>query len=91
MRHTLPIDRSLCNAPQPCPYLRVGKNVNYLRLHGDRAQDLNDSLSKQDLDVHKTYWHRPSCLECAACMSARIDVLCLNKQPQNALPRKMGI
>ena len=76
MRHTLPIaPQFYVTAPQPCPYLE-GRHERKLftALHGDRAQDLNDTLSKQGFRRSQNVLYRPSCVECAACMSARIEV-----------------
>ena len=76
MRHTLPIaPQFYVTAPQPCPYLEGRQERKlFTALHGDRAQDLNDSLSKQGFRRSQNVLYRPSCVECAACMSARIDV-----------------
>ena len=50
-------------------------NVNYSpRYMVTGAQDLNDTLSKQGFRRSQNVLYRPSCVECAACMSARIDV-----------------
>ena len=90
MRHTLPIaPQFYVTAPQPCPYLEGRQERKlFTALHGDRAQDLNDSLSKQGFRRSQNVLYRPSCVECAACMSARIDVLCLKlANRQNALPK----
>ena len=76
MRHTLPIaPQFYVTAPQPCPYLdgRMERKL-FTALQGDTATKLNDSLSKQGFRRSQNVLYRPSCAECAACMSARIDV-----------------
>lgn len=76
MRHTLPIaPQFYVTAPQPCPYLagRMERKL-FTALQGDMAARLNDALSKQGFRRSQNVLYRPSCAECAACMSARIDV-----------------
>jgi arginine-tRNA-protein transferase len=76
MRHTLPVaPQFYVTAPQPCPYL-AGRTERKLftALQGDAAPDLNDKLSKQGFRRSQNVLYRPSCAECSACMSARIDV-----------------
>jgi len=76
MRHTLPIaPQFYVTAPQPCPYLegRMERKL-FTALQGDNATKLNDSLSKQGFRRSQNVLYRPSCAECAACMSARIRV-----------------
>ncbi|MFG5382581.1 MULTISPECIES: arginyltransferase [unclassified Yoonia] len=76
MRHTLPIaPQFYVTAPQPCPYLegRMERKL-FTALQGDAATKLNDSLSKQGFRRSQNVLYRPSCAECSACMSARIDV-----------------
>lgn len=46
----------------------------FTALQGDSASALNDSLSKQGFRRSQNVLYRPSCAECAACMSARIRV-----------------
>jgi arginine-tRNA-protein transferase len=46
----------------------------FTALQGDAAQKLNDSLSKQGFRRSQNVLYRPSCADCAACLSARIDV-----------------
>ena len=46
----------------------------FTALQGDNATKLNDSLSKQGFRRSQNVLYRPSCAECAACMSARINV-----------------
>ncbi|MEO0372237.1 MAG: arginyltransferase [Pseudomonadota bacterium] len=76
MRHTLPLaPQFYVTAPQPCPYLagRMERKL-FTALQGDNAQKLNDSLSKQGFRRSQNVLYRPSCADCAACLSARIDV-----------------
>ncbi len=46
----------------------------FTALQGDNAQKLNDSLSRQGFRRSQNVLYRPSCTECSACLSARIDV-----------------
>ena len=76
MRHTLPLaPQFYVTAPQPCPYLegRMERKL-FTALQGDGAQKLNDALSKQGFRRSQNVLYRPSCAECAACLSARIKV-----------------
>lgn len=76
MRHTLPLaPQFYVTAPQPCPYLegRMERKL-FTSLQGDGAQRLNDSLSKQGFRRSQNVLYRPSCADCAACLSARINV-----------------
>lgn len=76
MRHTLPLaPQFYVTAPQPCPYLegRLERKL-FTALQGTNAEVLNDALSKQGFRRSQNVLYRPSCLDCAACMSARIRV-----------------
>ncbi|MEL6375990.1 MAG: arginyltransferase [Pseudomonadota bacterium] len=76
MRHTLPLaPQFYVTAPQPCPYLdgRQERKL-FTALQGDGAQRLNDSLSKQGFRRSQNVLYRPACADCAACLSARINV-----------------
>ena len=76
MRHTLPIaPQFYVTAPQTCPYLdgRMERKL-FTALQGDRAEVLNDALSKQGFRRSQNVLYRPSCAECSACLSARIRV-----------------
>ena len=76
MRHTLPIaPQFYVTAQQPCPYLdgRMERKL-FTALQGDSADALNDSLSRQGFRRSQNVLYRPSCAECSACLSARIDV-----------------
>jgi arginine-tRNA-protein transferase len=46
----------------------------FTALQGENAADLNDSLSGQGFRRSQNVLYRPSCADCAACLSARIDV-----------------
>lgn len=76
MRHTLPIaPQFYVTAPQPCPYLegRMERKL-FTALQGENAERLNDSLSQQGFRRSQNVLYRPSCADCSACLSARIDV-----------------
>ncbi|MCR9125282.1 MAG: arginyltransferase [Rhodobacteraceae bacterium] len=76
MRHTLPIaPQFYVTAPQPCPYLegRMERKL-FTALQGENAEKLNNSLSQQGFRRSQSVLYRPSCAECSACLSARIDV-----------------
>jgi arginine-tRNA-protein transferase len=76
MRHTLPLaPQFYVTAPQPCPYLegRMERKL-FTALQGQNAQRLNDSLSQQGFRRSQNVLYRPSCADCSACLSARIDV-----------------
>ncbi|MCV3271030.1 arginyltransferase [Roseobacter sinensis] len=76
MRHTLPIaPQFYVTAPQPCPYLdgRMERKL-FTALQGENADKLNDSLSQQGFRRSQNVLYRPSCAECSACLSARIDI-----------------
>lgn len=75
MRHSLPLaPQFYVTAPQPCPYLegRMERKL-FTALQGNGAQELNDALSRQGFRRSQNVLYRPSCADCAACMSARID------------------
>ncbi len=46
----------------------------FTALQGDNAERLNDALSKQGFRRSQNVLYRPSCADCAACLSARIRV-----------------
>ncbi|WP_372885087.1 arginyltransferase [Shimia sp.] len=76
MRHTLPLaPQFYVTAPQPCPYLdgRMERKL-FTALQGEHAAALNNSLSHQGFRRSQNVLYRPSCTECAACLSARINV-----------------
>ncbi|WP_439141268.1 arginyltransferase [Planktotalea sp.] len=76
MRHSLPVaPQFYVTAPQPCPYLegRMERKL-FTALQGDGAEALNNSLSKQGFRRSQNVLYRPTCADCAACLSARIEV-----------------
>lgn len=76
MRHSLPLSPQFyVTAPQPCPYLdgRMERKL-FTALQGQEAEILNDALSKQGFRRSQNVLYRPSCAECNACLSARINV-----------------
>ncbi len=76
MRHSLPLlPQFYVTAPQPCPYLdgRMERKL-FTALQGPRAMQLHDALSRQGFRRSQNVLYRPSCVECAACYSARIRV-----------------
>ncbi|MGB0158910.1 MAG: arginyltransferase [Thalassovita mediterranea] len=95
MRHTLPLaPQFYVTAPQPCPYLadRMERKL-FTALQGDSAIALNDSLSKQGFRRSQNVLYRPSCTDCAACLSARINVeqFTPNKSQRRTLRRNEGL
>ncbi len=89
MRHTLPIaPQFYVTAPQPCPYLdgRMERKL-FTALQGEGADQLNNSLSQQGFRRSQNVLYRPSCTDCAACLSARIDVAAF--QPTKSQKRAM--
>jgi len=76
MRHTLPIaPQFYVTAPQSCPYLSGRRERKlFTALQGEQAEKLNNALSKQGFRRSQNVLYRPSCTECAACLSARIRV-----------------
>ncbi len=76
MRHTLPLTPQFyVTAPQPCPYLegRLERKL-FTALQGENATELNNSLSAQGFRRSQNVLYRPSCADCASCLSARIEV-----------------
>ncbi|MEM8849777.1 MAG: arginyltransferase [Pseudomonadota bacterium] len=75
MRHSLPLTPQFyVTAPQPCPYLDGRRERKlFTALQGSGAADLNDKLSKQGFRRSQNVLYRPSCADCSACLSARID------------------
>lgn len=95
MRHTNTIaPQFYVTAPQPCPYLegRMERKL-FTALQGDGAQRLNDGLSKQGFRRSQNVLYRPACAECAACLSARIDVAAFepSRSQRRALRRNAGL
>ncbi|MCV6585709.1 MAG: arginyltransferase [Marinibacterium sp.] len=76
MHHTLPLaPQFYVTAPQPCPYLegRMERKL-FTALQGEEAEQLNNALSQQGFRRSQNVLYRPSCADCSACLSARIDV-----------------
>ena len=46
----------------------------FTALQGENSDKLNNSLSQQGFRRSQNVLYRPSCAECSACLSARIDV-----------------
>jgi len=95
MRHTLPIaPQFYVTAPQPCPYLdgRMERKL-FTALQGENAEALNDALSKQGFRRSQNVLYRPSCADCAACLSARIRVADFvpNRSQRRAMRRNAGL
>lgn len=95
MRHSLPLaPQFYVTAPQPCPYLpgRMERKL-FTALQGDNAAELNDALSHQGFRRSQNVLYRPSCTECSACLSARIDVRKFkpSKSQRRILKRNEGL
>ncbi|MDP5216009.1 arginyltransferase [Ruegeria sp. 2205SS24-7] len=95
MRHTLPIaPQFYVTAPQPCPYLdgRMERKL-FTALQGEGADSLNNALSQQGFRRSQNVLYRPSCSDCAACLSARIDVRAFeaNKGQKRTLRRNNAL
>lgn len=65
--------RFFVTSPAPCPYLpgRMERKV-FTELKGPHADALNDALSRIGFRRSQTVAYRPSCLDCAACVSVRV-------------------
>jgi arginine-tRNA-protein transferase len=76
MRHSLPLaPQFYVTAPQACPYLEGRKERKlFTALQGEHAATLNNTLSKQGFRRSQNVLYRPSCADCSACLSARINV-----------------
>lgn len=95
MRHSLPIaPQFYVTAPQPCPYLadRMERKL-FTALQGENAEKLNNSLSQQGFRRSQNVLYRPSCSDCSACLSARIDVakFSANKSQRRTIRRNAGL
>ena len=95
MRHTLPLaPQFYVTAPQPCPYL-PGRQERKLftALQGEEAQRLNDTLSQQGFRRSQNVLYRPSCADCSACLSARINIskFNLSKSQKRVLKRNQDL
>ncbi|MCJ2178480.1 arginyltransferase [Novosphingobium album (ex Hu et al. 2023)] len=65
--------RFFVTSPAPCPYL-PGRNERkvFTELKGPHADSLNDALGRIGFRRSQTVAYRPSCLDCAACVSVRV-------------------
>jgi len=65
--------RFFVTTPSPCPYLK-GKTERkvFTELSGSHAGDLNDALGRIGFRRSQNVAYRPSCLDCAACVSVRV-------------------
>ena len=65
----------------------------FTALQGDNATKLNDCLSKQGFRRSQNVLYRPSCAECAACLSARVNVANFkpSKSQRRTLRRNAGL
>ncbi len=60
--------------PSPCPYL-PGKTERkvFTELNGGHADELNDALSRIGFRRSQNVAYRPSCSDCHACVSVRVN------------------
>ena len=65
--------RFFVTTPAPCPYL-AGKTERkvFTELSGQHASDLNDALGRIGFRRSQNVAYRPSCIDCAACISVRV-------------------
>ena len=65
--------RFFVTTPAPCPYL-TGKTERkvFTELSGNTANELNDALGRIGFRRSQNVAYRPSCLDCAACVSVRV-------------------
>jgi len=65
--------RFFVTSPAPCPYL-PGRNERkvFTELKGPHADQLNDALGRIGFRRSQTVAYRPSCVDCAACVSVRV-------------------
>ncbi len=65
--------RFYVTSPAPCPYLPGRKERKvFTELTGSKANELNDALSKIGFRRSQGVAYRPSCVDCAACISVRV-------------------
>ena len=59
--------------PSPCPYLpgKVERKV-FTELSGRHASELNEALGRIGFRRSQSVAYRPSCIDCAACVSVRV-------------------
>jgi arginine-tRNA-protein transferase len=65
--------RFFVTTPSPCPYLpgRTERKV-FTELSGGHAAELNDALGRIGFRRSQGVAYRPSCTDCAACVSVRV-------------------
>tara|TARA_R110002094_G_scaffold136549_4_gene128292 strand:+ start:516 stop:1262 length:747 start_codon:yes stop_codon:yes gene_type:complete len=65
----------------------------FTALQGENANELNDSLSSQGFRRSQNVLYRPSCADCASCLSARINVAAFSatKSQKRAVKRNAGL
>ena len=65
--------RFFVTTPSPCPYL-PGKTERkvFTELSGQHATELNDALGRIGFRRSQGVAYRPSCVDCAACISVRV-------------------
>ncbi|PTD21206.1 arginyltransferase [Sphingomonas fennica] len=65
--------RFFVTTPSPCPYL-PGKTERkvFTELSGPHAAELNDALGRIGFRRSQNVAYRPSCTDCAACVSVRV-------------------
>ena len=65
--------RFFVTTPSPCPYI-AGKTERkvFTELNGQHAADLNDALGRIGFRRSQGVAYRPSCIDCAACISVRV-------------------
>ena len=65
--------RFFVTTPSPCPYL-PGKTERkvFTELSGPHAAELNDALGRIGFRRSQNVAYRPSCADCAACVSVRV-------------------
>lgn len=65
----------------------------FTALQGENANELNDSLSAQGFRRSQNVLYRPSCADCASCLSARINVaeFTATKSQKRALKRNANL
>ncbi len=95
MRHSLPISPQFyVTAPQPCPYLEGREERKlFTTLEINSALGLNDILSHQGFRRSQNVIYRPSCSNCNACQSARVDVMGFkpSKSQKRIMRRNSGL
>ncbi len=65
--------RFFVTTPSPCPYL-AGKTERkvFTELSGPHSDELNDALGRIGFRRSQNVAYRPSCIDCAACVSVRV-------------------